>query len=796
MKIRALAPTCLASLTAFGALALPASALGAFTALPSNGSQVNAGPAPFDATHDVLTSDLTSGSLGAGNPFVPWTAFEQVQANGSHQILVRVFKNGAWQTQGFPESLNIDQSQAASAPSIDFTGGARTVPWVGWAEPNTALGTSQIFASRFVTQPAPAQNGGIWQDEGQGRPTIASLNINTNRKADLPALIGGSTNPANPLAPWLTWQEFDGAPGPATPVSGAPQIFVSHAVPAATGCSKPVGGAVGGHNFCFQQVGIDRVIGPALGQMDPSLNIDPSRSGIESDIAFTGAGDTVPWVVWYENSDSNGGHPSTIGLQNQDMVFAARAVPDATPPANEDGKFHWQVVGLGTAGVSTPGSAGNVLDTTGPQGFGTCATSTNAENACSLNVGANLNLAAGSGGENPSVTAGTLVPGKPTTPWIVWDESATNGGNHSIFVARLDPAGDHFNLLNSGQPISHSGLDSTRSDISFVGNTPYVSWHETNGGQTVTVVGHFEGSAANPVFVIDTPPAGVPTTPAGAADPLRSPMGSTCPDNQFTSDGSACPGGSVGTPFFAYGNSAAGPQGLFAQGYTPGTVQTGGASGVSQNAATVAGSVRTDGASALVRVEFGTTTSYGSATPQQLLPPAAGTATAISAALGGLPARTLIHYRVDAQTDFGPVVTGADATFTTSGPVVTPPGTRRTVALSLSVGKLKIARILKQRGFFVRTSSDQAAVVALRATVLGPPKKVGKGRKHKKVRRAITIAKATVRFTTAGTRTVKLTLTGAGRKALRGKRRVQITITAIADSDKKSAKTLRVTATR
>jgi hypothetical protein len=86
-----------------------------------------------------------------------------------------------------------------------------------------------------------------------------------------------------------------------------------------------------------------------------------------------------------------------------------------------------------------------------------------------------------------------------------------------VFVARLDAAGDHFDLLNNGQPLSPPGFDSTRPDIAFAGNTPYVSWHETNSaGQTVTVVGHFEGNAVDPAFHVDAP--AIPTTPQGTSD--------------------------------------------------------------------------------------------------------------------------------------------------------------------------------------------------------------------------------------------------------------------------------------
>ena len=111
--------------------------------------------------------------MTAGNARVPWAAFSQKNADGSQQIFVRAFKGGAWQTQGFPESLNEDATQVAQAPSIDFTGANRTVPWVGWAEPNA--GHSQIFASRFVPQPPPAQGGGQWVHEGQQRPGYRSV---------------------------------------------------------------------------------------------------------------------------------------------------------------------------------------------------------------------------------------------------------------------------------------------------------------------------------------------------------------------------------------------------------------------------------------------------------------------------------------------------------------------------------------------------------------------------------------------------------------------------------------------
>jgi hypothetical protein len=122
----------------------------------ASGRQVNNDPPAIDPGQDAGLTDLTAGSVTAGNARVPWATFSQKNADGSQQIFVRAFKGGAWHTQGFPESLNEDAAQVAQAPSIDFTGANRTVPWVVWAEPSTVLGGhDQIFASRFCPSPLP-----------------------------------------------------------------------------------------------------------------------------------------------------------------------------------------------------------------------------------------------------------------------------------------------------------------------------------------------------------------------------------------------------------------------------------------------------------------------------------------------------------------------------------------------------------------------------------------------------------------------------------------------------------------
>jgi len=65
--------------------------------------------------------------------------------------------------------------------------------------------------------------------------------------------------------------------------------------------------------------------------------------------------------------------------------------------------------------------------------------------------------------------------------------------------------GDHFELFNSGQPISNTVNDATKPDITFPGNEPYISWQENVSGVQRIFVGPFEGGAVAPAFHLDTP---------------------------------------------------------------------------------------------------------------------------------------------------------------------------------------------------------------------------------------------------------------------------------------------------
>jgi hypothetical protein len=698
-----------------------------------------------DVGGETPNADVVGGALTAGKVAVPWAIFRQeTSATTADQIFVRSFASGAWKTQGSgtvggsgvsptfmaPASLNFDPTQDGEAPSIDFAGAGRTVPWATWYEQTTALSNQdQIFASRFDN--SGDANNGKWifagQQRGPGAIKPPSLNIHTDEKAINPSVAGGSTGAGNP-GPWITWQE-QGLLGQ--------QIFVVKPVgPGQTNCTgvtpaanDPSAAPEGG--FCWQQVGVER------SNNDPSLNVDQGRDGVEPDIAFTGSNDTVPWVVWYEQSP--GARPAT-----NELVFAAKAVAgDTGVTGTVDGGFHWQVVGDGTTGLTEQ------LDNTAMTG-GPCGATQATEDACSLNKDALTGDA-----EDPRVAAGTMTPGGVTVPWVVWDEQVGGSGPHQIFAARL-VGGDHFELANNGAPLSVPSNDSTRPDITFSGNTPYVSWRENEGGgNDKGFLGHFVPTAGVPTFVLDE--SNVSLTSDAQAD-VRLPISSSCTANPFNADGGHCQGGAVGTPFFL-ATSGTTPRELLADAYQPGTPTTGTPSAVTSASATVSGSVDQAGGPVSVSFNFGTTTAYAQTTTPQPLGPAGSispSTTPFTASLTGLPASTTIHYQAVVTTDFG-TFKGGDQTLTTSAAPTPPDKTPPTV--SAKIVKSTIKKLLSSGKLKVKVTISEAGKVKLKAST-----KIKK--RHHKTKK-VGLGSKTVAFSAAGTKTVSITVPSSAAGKLR-----------------------------
>jgi hypothetical protein len=712
------------------AVALAASAWAAFQALPSDGTQVNsdaaAGINPSDPVviEDPDNADVVGGALSSTAPAVPWAIFRQAEtaAGKPDQIFVRAFKGGAWSTEGsgtvggassaapvFSGSLNFDQSQNGEAPTIDFAGANRAVPWATWYETAAvASGHDQIFASRFDN------TQGKWIFAGQVRNVtgtpLPSLNIHTTSDAFNPAVAGGSTVDPTKPGPWIAWQETGGF----TPGFGIDQIFVVKPVgPGTTACpagTLPTGTGTVLGGFCWQQVGVGR-----LGGTDPSLNIDRTRAGVEPDIAFTGSGDSVPWVVWYENENTQTTSPK---LHDNEMVFAAKAVvPNVTAPpvGTVYGGLNWVAVGRTGSGVLDGSDTPNV--------GGPCAASATAEAGCSLNADPNNSA------EDPRVAAGTMTPGGTTVPWVVWDEGVPSGNpnDNSVFVARL--VSGQFTLANGGQPIGTGD----RADITFSGNTPYVSWHHSNQVQ----FGHF---ATPDQFVNDNLPLGT-----SASDEVRAPISSTCIANPFNGDGSACQAGALGTPFFLFTDGGASNAKLLGNAYQPDTPLATKATGVGATQATLNAFVNPEGGPARVHFDYGPTMAYGSSTPDQTIAPG-DASTLFSAPVTGLASGSLFHYRAVASTDFV-TVAGSDQVQRLLD-VIAPTVTFKSVALTFNHHKhhMKLKDTVK-----VGTSEEGSA--RLVGTIVKPAVK----KSH------ATVFSSNVFFPAAGTKTVTLT---AGKGAL------------------------------
>jgi hypothetical protein len=109
------------------------------------------------------------------------------------------------------------------------------------------------------------------------------------------------------------------------------------------------------------------------------------------------------------------------------------------------------------------------------------------------------------------------------------------------------------------------------------------------------------------------------------------------------------------------------------------TIATSAATNVSANSATLNGTVNPNGASTTVYFEYGTTTNYGSQTPNQVF--TGSTSQNVSANIAGLNSGTTYHYRI-VGTNGGGTVSGSDVTFTTPAPTPTPTCPAPTVRIS------------------------------------------------------------------------------------------------------------------
>jgi Divergent InlB B-repeat domain len=207
------------------------------------------------------------------------------------------------------------------------------------------------------------------------------------------------------------------------------------------------------------------------------------------------------------------------------------------------------------------------------------------------------------------------------------------------------------------------------------------------------------------------------------------------------------------------------------------TVSTGGVSGITQNTATVSGTVNPNGAATTCTFEYGTSTSYGSSAPCGSAPGSGTSGVTASAALSGLAGGTTYHYRIDAS-NAGGASNGGDATFTTAQPPTcqTDPSLcpRPTCPTTLSLCHphlhLNGGGSWVGANWFLRVkcSDDLGGTCAGKVTLKAVIKvKVKKGHKTVVKKKTITVATVSYSIPVGVTSSLKLSLSSAARTALK-----------------------------
>jgi len=421
----------------------------AFLPLPANGSQVNNDVAnAIDRTRTlasptspaVRSRPATSRSRGRPSSRRAGTA--------SRSSFAPSRTAPGW-TRASPHRSTSTRRRRRRRRRIDFAGAGRTVPWVAWYEPNAAFGPRDEHLREPLQrgrEPLAALGAGPLRRKP---PAVAQTSIPTARRRSVGGRRSGGRRCRS--GPVVVWEENDGV---RERHDATADLRREGPQQATAGAACPVGTLPAGENnengFCWQQVGLDRLdpsSPTSLAKGDPTLNVDPTRSGVEPDIAFTGKRRTgrLGRLVRGGPDGDQRAPQQRHGVRGEDRRrwSGRRRLPLARGRKRYCGSDE-RARHLGHARLRElrrePGGGGRVHAEQGRR----------------------------QRRENPRVAAGTLTPGNPTVPWVVWQE-VIGGGKHAVFVSRL-VGGNHFELFNSGQPISNTVNDATPSRHHVLGN--------------------------------------------------------------------------------------------------------------------------------------------------------------------------------------------------------------------------------------------------------------------------------------------------------------------------------------
>jgi hypothetical protein len=357
------------------------------------------------------------------------------------------------------------------------------------------------------------------------------------------------------------------------------------------------------------------------------------------------------------------------------------------------------ISGLTITGGSPPANStglgnGEVGDGGGIQNNGTLTLSDST--VTGNTVGSTSVSNEGGGIANPGATAMTLIDDT-----VVGNSSSQYGGGVDIDAGTASIT--NTTITGNSGPQDGGGVDiDTHGAVAFVNDTITGNSAASGNGGGVWVEGSnvsflntiIAGNTAQASDVTDCNDAsatdnghnlqGTPTCFASTSngditgDPMLGPLqnngGQT--DTEALLDGSPAinAGDNSGCPATDQ-RGVTRPQGpacdIGAYEATPPFVQTLAASGVTQTAATLNGTVNPDNLATTYHFEYGLTTAYGSSTPTQ----SAGSDFAghsESAAISGLSPGTTYHYRIVATNAIG-TSDGADMTFKTASPPAPPP---------------------------------------------------------------------------------------------------------------------------
>jgi hypothetical protein len=535
-------------------------------------------------------------------------------------------------------------------------------------------------------------------------PSGGSLNADTTLQGDA-ASIGTAGS-----APYVAWEEYDASNRSQIRVrrlEGGTWVAVGGSLNVSTGrdAYSPSVASVGGipyaawqeYDGSHFQIRVKRLEAGSWTAVGDSLNFLASQDAETPSI--TSVGD-VPYVAWRE---SDGTHQQIRVKWFDGLAWQPVGTSLNISPA-KNAQFPSITAAAGmpyVAWVEDDGIASQVRVA-------------RLEGTAWAPVGGSLNVSPAQDSERPQIGVVSEIP------YVTWTEDGATSGSQ-VYVKRLDgttwtPVGAALNAV----PGSVAGSPA----LAGAGPTAVVAWAESNGTNSLVYVKRFDGTswvplASVPLNVSSTQDAGYPAiasvggVPYVSWDEYDSPTSRQIRVKRLEPD-------------------------IVSESATP-----------TATGAALAAQVDDFGLALPIAFEFGTTASFGTATPLQATN-GSGIST-VTQAIGGLTPLTAYSYRAFGSDSVRQTSLGSTQTFTTLAP---PPGVGRITQLRLSPARFVAAstgpsvKAAATRGTVVTYADSQVATTTL--TVQRPTQGRRKGAACVKAKKRPPKAKRCTRYVKAG----------------------------------------------